>query len=201
MKKTAVLIFVLTFGLSLKAQLEVGVKGVLMQSDISLADLESSNVSSVEIKNKLGFRAGTFARVNVLNFYIQPEFLFTQFNAEIRATNIEDIEKNSYYLLHRLDVPILLGVKLSDFRIFAGPVASFNLNSAAPMFEETFEKGAWNLMTGIAYSIKKIELGLYYEWATEHYADHANITIGQEVYNVPLTVKNSNFGFSLGYIF
>jgi hypothetical protein len=201
MKKTAVLVILFLCSVSLKAQLEVGVKGYFMQSDISLSDLESVNVSTVEVKNKPGFRAGLTSRITILKFYIQPEFVFTQFNAEIRATNSEGLETNSYFLLHRFDVPILVGAKLADFRVFAGPVASFNLNSAAPMFDETWEKGSWNLMAGVGYALNNFELGVYYEWATEHYADRAIITIGDEVYDVPLTVKNSNFGFSVGYFF
>ena len=201
MKKIAFLVFLLFFGISLKAQLEVGVKGFLMQSDISLSDLESNNVSAVVIKNKPGFRAGFSARVSILKFYMQPELLFTQFNAEINATSADGLSQNRYYLLHRFDVPILVGVKLSDFRIYAGPVASFNLNSAANMFDETWEKGSWNLMAGVGYALGDFELGVYYEWATEHYADNAMITIGDEVYEVPLTVKNSNFGFSVAYSF
>ena len=57
MKKIAVLVFFLCSGISLKAQLEVGLKGFFMQSDIGLSDLESVNVSAVEMKNKPGFRA------------------------------------------------------------------------------------------------------------------------------------------------
>ena len=45
MKKIAVLVFFLFSGIALKAQLEVGLKGFFMQSDISLSDLESVNVS------------------------------------------------------------------------------------------------------------------------------------------------------------
>lgn len=201
MKKIAVLVFFLCSGISLKAQLEVGLKGFFMQSDIGLSDLESVNVSAVEMKNKPGFRAGLTSRVTILKFYIQPEFVFTQFNAEIKATNSEGLKANSYYLLHRFDVPILVGAKLSDFRFFAGPVASFNLNSAAPMLDETWEKGSWNLMAGLGYAFKKFEFAVYYEWATEQYAERAIITIGDEIYDVPLTVKNSNFGFSIGYFF
>ena len=81
MKKITFLVFLLFCGISLKAQLEVVVKGFLMQSDISLSDLESNNVSAVVIKNKPGFRAGFSARVSILKFYMQPELLFTQFNA------------------------------------------------------------------------------------------------------------------------
>ena len=201
MKKIAVLVTVIFFSVSLKAQLEVGVKGVFMLSDISVSDLESVNVASVEVKNKPGYRVGMASRITVLDFYVQPEFLFTQFNAEIKATNTDGLSQNSYYLLHRFDVPLLLGVKLSDFKIFIGPVATFNLNSAAPMFDETWQKGSWNFMGGFSYTIKKFELGVYYEWATENYAESAMITIGDEVFDVPLTVKNSNFGFSLGYFF
>lgn len=201
MKKIAVLVFFLFSGIALKAQLEVGLKGFFMQSDINLSALESVNVSAVEVKNKPGFRAGLSSRVTILKFYIQPEFVFTQFNAELKASNPEGLEASSYYLLHRFDVPILVGAKVNDFRFFAGPVASFNLNSAALMFDETWEKGSWNLMAGVGYALKKFELAVYYEWATGHYADNAVITIGDEVYDVPLTVKNSNFGFSIGYFF
>lgn len=201
MRKVVAIVFLLFSGVSVKAQLEVGLKATLMQSDIGLADLESVNVSEVTINNKLGFKAGLTSRVTILKFYIQPEFVFTQFNAEINATNTDGLEQNNYYLLHRFDVPILAGVKLSDFRFYAGPVASFNLNSATPMFGETWQKGSWNFLAGVGYAIKKFELGVFYEWATENYAERAIITIGNEVYDVPLTVKNSNFGFSLGYFF
>lgn len=161
MKKASLLVFLLFSCVALQAQLEVGVKGFFMQSDISLSDLESVNVSAVTIKNKPGYRVGFTSRITILKFYIQPEFIFTQFNAEIKATNTDGLESNSYYLLHRFDVPILVGIKLKDFRVFAGPVATFNLNSAAPMFDDTWEKGSWNLMAGVGYSVKKLEFSIY----------------------------------------
>ena len=201
MRKIAVFVLVVFFSTSLKAQLEVGVNGVFMVSDISVSNLESVNVASVEVKNKPGYRFGLSSRISILDFYVQPEFLFTHFNAELKATNTDGLEQNSFYLLHRFDVPLLMGVKLNDFRIFVGPVATFNLNSAAPMFNETWQKGSWNFMGGFGYALNKFELGVYYEWATGHYAESAMITIGDEVFDVPLTVKNSNFGFSLGYFF
>lgn len=201
MQKWAFCVLFVLSAAMLKAQLQVGFKASLNFSDVHLADLESNNVSEVTFENKVGFRAGLVARVNIAQVYVQPEFLFTQLNGRITSTNFEELSATDKYLMHRFDLPIVFGGKIKDFRLFAGPVATFNLNSAADMFDNTFLKGTWNVTAGVGYAYMRLQLDVYYEWATDNYAEFASITIGQEVYSVPLTVRNSQFGFSVSVLF
>lgn len=78
---------------------------------------------------KLGYHVGLFARLGGNSIYLQPEVLYTntggEFN-EMQGSNEVTYETT----FNRLDVPVMLGLKLANFfRIQAGPVASFLLNS------------------------------------------------------------------------
>lgn len=79
--------------------------------------------------SKLGYHVGLFARLGGNAIYLQPEVLYTNTGGEFKQTQGSD-EVNFETTFNRLDVPVLVGLKIADFfRVQAGPVASFMLNS------------------------------------------------------------------------
>ncbi|MEX2593522.1 MAG: porin family protein [Anditalea sp.] len=81
--------------------------------------------------SKLGYHFGLFARLGGNAIYLQPEVLYTNTGGEFMETQPPGADEVKYEAtFNRLDVPILVGLKLANFfRVQAGPVASFLLNS------------------------------------------------------------------------
>ena len=183
------------------AQLDIGLKAGINYGDVKISEIENPNISEIFVDNHVGYHFGFFARINIIKFYLQPEVLFTEINADINIHGVNNRQNSVGYKLHRLDVPFPLGIKLGSFRIYAGPVASFNLNSAAEMFNDVYKQGSWSLMGGVGINFWKMDVELKYEGALTEYASEASIKLGDEVHQVPLDVRNSLFVLSIGYKF
>lgn len=126
--------------------------------------------------SKLGYHVGLFARLGGNSIYLQPEVLYTNTGGEI---NEKQGSGSVTYeaTFNRLDVPVMVGLKLADFfRIQAGPVASFMMNS-----EVSGGVGSGNLpdykestigyQAGIGFDIRNMILDLKYEGAFGNNAD------------------------------
>ena len=63
------------------------------------------------------YQLGAFARVGLLGFYIQPEFLFTTSSANYLVTDLLDggteIFRERYY---NVEIPMMAGIKLGPVR-------------------------------------------------------------------------------------
>jgi len=112
-------VFILAFH-SATAQLDIGLKAGVTYGNIQISDIENDNISEIFVDNHVGFQGGFFARINIIKFYLQPEILFTQLNADINITGIDNRYTSEKYQLNRLDLPIPLGYKIGSFRFIVG---------------------------------------------------------------------------------
>ncbi len=107
------------------AQISFGIKGGLNYNYASI-----SGVDDLAVDNKVGYNVGGFLRVKIpiLGLYVQGEPTYTRLNAEItdRTGNNGTTNLGS----NRFDLPVLAGIKLAIFRIYVGPVMSWNLGSS-----------------------------------------------------------------------
>jgi hypothetical protein len=83
----------------------------------------SSDADGHKYYRKTGYEAGLFFRVNITRLYIQPELLYSYRSVEAAQTN-EKLHTKA------IDVPVLLGFKIIDakvfnLRAFIGPMFSF----------------------------------------------------------------------------
>lgn len=118
--------------------------------------------------SKMGYHVGLFARLGGNALYLQPEVLYTNTGGEFKEVQGAD-EVNYEVTFNRLDVPVLVGLKLGNtFRIQAGPVASFMLNSdvardvgnaALP----SYQKSTLAYQAGIGLDIGNMILDFKYE--------------------------------------
>ncbi len=120
--------------------------------------------------SKLGYHVGLFARLGGNAIYLQPEVLYANTGGEFTQTQGND-EVNFKASFNRLDVPVLVGLKLADFfRIQAGPVASFILNSEVSQDVGNANLPDYNSSTlgyqaGIGLDVGNMILDLKYEGA------------------------------------
>jgi hypothetical protein len=200
MKKGMILIFLIqAFWVS--AQLDIGVRAGMNFSDIRFSNLESVDIIESTNKSEIGFHAGLFTRLNILSFYIQPELLYSQVNGVSEFTEVNTNEYSEPYKLHRVDIPILLGVNVGPVRLMAGPVANFNFNPASDVYNNTFKQGTWALQAGVGFQIWKIEADLKFETALTEYAREIDYNIGTDTHRAKMDTRNNMLVLSFGYKF
>ncbi len=177
MKRLIVIILVILVAVPAFSQIKFGLKAGVSTTNVKMADLKtltSGNTSyTVEaIKNaNYGFHAGAFVRFSLMGFYLQPELLFTSRTDEYRVTDLsnplQSIETKQQF--NRLDLPVMLGVRLGPLRINAGPSARLLINSPKDLISNPDFKSMYNNLTfgyqaglGVDF-LKRITLDLRYE--------------------------------------
>lgn len=168
MKKIKALIFLMMLASMGYAQnFAVGPKFGLSSSQFELKDSNYSTGNS-----EFGYHVGIFGRIGSAGFYVQPEVLFTQTKGTfsfVSATTSGTSKLDANF--NRLDVPILLGIKmLRIFRLQAGPIASFNINSdlknAAGIVQSVdYKQATMGYQAGLGLDIGNLIIDAKYESA------------------------------------
>lgn len=150
-----------------KAQeFSIGPKIGISQGNISVNGSEFSSGSG-----KLGYHAGLFARLGGNSFFLQPEVLYTNTGGEFQSTQSQN-EINYSVSFNRIDTPIMLGFKIAEvFRVQAGPVLTFLLNSNVESDDSggivlpDYKNSTVGYQAGIGIDVSNIILDLKYEGA------------------------------------
>ncbi len=160
----------------------------------------------------LGFHGGFFSQISVAGVYIQPEFLFATTGGEVEIKKAgEAVSKAVKQRDLRIDIPVVVGMKLGPARLGLGPVATFNLFnrddvakfiteevSASEKAKTVFRKAVWGLQLDAGVNILgKIALDVKYEFGLSKIGD--GIKIGDTKYD--FSKRANQFIFSVGYMF
>ena len=165
MKKVWIILFLSGIGLGhLKAQvLSVGPKIGVSQGDVSVSNGFKGDES------KMGYHVGAFARINLPVIYLQPEILYTNTGGSFQNNTF-----NYKTDFDRLDVPLMIGLKLGDiFRIQVGPIASYLINGnitavdggSTEQIVPPLEEFTFGYQAGIGLDIGNLLVDLKYESA------------------------------------
>jgi len=157
-----------------------------------------TDIDIIKEEAKSSLHWGAFVRIGS-RVYIQPELLFmNRSGLLIRANDITNSEQT--IKLRTIDVPLLLGVKLADFkaaniRIFAGPVASMVVNREVltsnwedSMTEDDINKANWGIQFGGGVDLLMFTIDLRYETGMSDYSNLDNFSL-----------KNNLITLSLGW--
>ena len=109
--------------------------------------------------------------MGLLGIYIQPEIIFNSNRVSYKlddltiADTIEEIRTTRY---QNIDVPVLLMVTPSIFKIYAGPVGHYFLNSISDIddkykIKEEFEKLRYGYQLGAGITFKGLTVDVRYE--------------------------------------
>lgn len=214
MKKN-IFIFLLTIAMAANSSaqmLSFGIKGGLNYSKLKFDDL--SKVVSGGTEYKLtedeafqGFHIGVLTRIKLFNLFIQPELLFSTSGGkalveEIQGgTTVSEVKQVKY---NKLDLPVMVGIKLGPIRLNAGPVASVILSSDSeiqdiiPEMETLSRSATFGFQAGVGVDfLKKINFDLRYEGGLSNLKDE--FTIAGKDYT--FDSRDSRFLISLAYIF
>jgi hypothetical protein len=202
MKKLLVLVTLVA--LAQLATAQVGLKGGV---NFGVAEVKDRDIDWENEGIAMGIHAGTFARLNLGSFYLQPEVYYTFSRAELRK-NSPEIERLNFSF-HRLDVPLLLGYKVNNtLRINAGPFASVNMN-ARSQNEDTnwnaelndyYNRTLFGWQAGVGLDLWRFTLDARYETTVGNLRefDFRNSTLHDYL---PDEQKQRQFVLSLGYKF
>ncbi|MGB2128577.1 MAG: outer membrane beta-barrel protein [Flavicella sp.] len=122
------------------AQISYGIKGGLNFADTSIA-IAGLSEETPELDNQTSFHAGAWMRVKVpvVGFYVRPEVIYTSISTQIPGASllpnaVSEVAPSDFQL-NRLDVPVLIGLKMFGVgNIFAGPVFQKVLKSELDEF-------------------------------------------------------------------
>ena len=214
MKRTIILLAVLAFiSTNMSAQFfKFGLKTGLNFSQLKFDDVENINSGDFNYKlsedeNFAGFHIGLMSRINVFKAYIQPEIYFNTSGGKVLVeemsggTTTEYVKKIKY---NKIDVPVLVGGKLSFLRINAGPVASVVLSSDSEITEiipemETLSKSATlGYQGGAGFDLfKTLTFDFRYEGGLSKLGEKLSL----EGQNFAFDSRASKFMFSVGFFF
>jgi len=207
MKK--VLVFVLALFISgvTFGQFNFGIKGAVTMNKLT------TDLDDWEDALKTSFQLGAFVRLGK-KFHLQPEGYITLKNGEFNFVDDNGTLLTSSVKLTTLDVPLLIGYQIfkvagTKFRVQAGPLASFVLNTNYDItyegidpdeeitMEEAFKKTNWGLQLGGGIDFLFLTLDVRYEFGLSNLWDDPNLE--DIVVELPDSYKNNVFFVSLGW--
>ncbi len=203
MKKSIFILLAVILSSGAFAQFSWGLKAGATSNNFKLEEaLNVGAQQTIEAAKQAswGFHGGVFVRLSMLGIMIQPEVLFSMAENNIPVTDagIEEIRSQKF---NKLDVPVLLGVKLGPVRLMAGPAASVMLSSTSDLWEDAenvYKTATFGYQAGVGVDIlKKITLDVRYEGGLNNFGDE--ITIGQETFT--LDGRNNAILISAGIMF
>jgi hypothetical protein len=115
----------------------------------------------------------------------------------VRAGGVSEVLKVNF---SRIDIPLLVGVKLGPARINAGPVGSYvikettDLSAIEPDFTLFTKSMTWGFQAGIGIDVSKISLDARYEGSLSKLGESFNVG-GSEF---ALDARPSQWVISLG---
>lgn len=206
MKKILLVLIAVALSSGAFAQFSWGLKAGASSNNFSFnpADITVNSTMAAAEEASWGFHGGVFFRISALGLLVQPEVLFSQTTNDILITDVVDDPDGSItsQKFSRLDIPLLLGIKLGPARIMAGPVGSVAIGSPKELFTDTEDlyKGmTFGGQAGIGVDIiNKITLDVRYEFGLSNFGKE--FTVGNETIALEEN-KASAIVISAGFMF
>jgi len=182
MKKLLAFTFTILLALPALAQLNFGLKAGLSSTSITMDEIKSVSsgthdysIEEIEGMN-YGFHGGLFVRLKITKLFIQPELLFSTRTNEYKVTDVLTTDVNDVkQKFSKIDIPVMVGVKLGPARINAGPVGSFLINTPEelvddPDIEAIYGRMSFGYQAGVGVDIiNKLTVDLRYEGSLKKY--------------------------------
>lgn len=174
MKKlfTAVLFIAFCCISNAQASLSLGVKlGANYSSfDVSQSDYDFLN-------SKMSFSGGAFLRVGLDRISLQGELLYSTYQAELED-QANNIVKSGF---SSVDVPVLLGYKLIDAKVFkmrmnGGVTASTSMSSYTGLNSSYFEKAFVSWTAGVSFDIPIFLFDIRYSGGINDFYSNGNMS-------------------------
>ncbi|MCK5461779.1 MAG: PorT family protein [Bacteroidales bacterium] len=182
--------------LNLSAQMDFGIKGGLNISNVKASEILTDDYRiNPAASGNLGYHVGGFFRASLLGIFIQPELYFSSLSSEFKVEDLSGTgtaEQLVKQKIGRIDVPVLVGVKLGTFRLGLGPVGSIIVSDQSDLdditgYEATLKSATFGYQIGAGVDIWKIGIDLRYEGNLTKLGDH--LDIGGQTINLDNRVR------------
>ncbi|MEI8224409.1 MAG: porin family protein [Bacteroidota bacterium] len=214
MKKLFAIIFVVLIAIPAFSQIKFGIKAGVSTTNLSMETLKTITSGTTKYtvdaltSAKYGLHGGVFMRLALLGIYLQPELLLSTRSNEYTVQNVTSGQTSASYIVkqtfNKLEIPVMLGLKLGPLRLNAGPAASLLINSPKELIDSPDFKNMYNRMTigyqaGLGIDIfKTLTFDLRYEGSLKKYQNQIENLAGT-TFN--LDDRANAFLFSLGLMF
>lgn len=205
MKKFIVIILALVLAAPLFSQVKFGLKAGA-STDFTFTDQTFKGTDfEVILQNakdaEWGFQGGVFMRATFSGFYIQPELLLA---TATNSVSYEDVEGGGAPVIYnqkfnKLNIPVLLGVKVGPLRLNAGPAASVMISDPKEIIQgATYKRATFGYQTGLGFDLfKRLTFDLRYEGNLNQFGEE--IEIGDQ--NFQLDDRTGALLLQVGLIF
>ena len=148
-----------------------------------------------------GYQAALFLRLSIPTFlYVQPEVQISQRDYIFGIKYPSESKEFKAIRTYRLDVPVILGLKLGNVRLFGGPVwriasKQYNKGGGPTPFGIRFEDAKVAAMGGVGVEFDGVFLEIRYTGYLEQTA--SDVRVAHEVKRVDVTHDGTvqiNFG-------
>jgi len=211
MKRLFAIVITVLIALPAFTQFKFGIKAGVSSTSLKMNDLVSvtSGAKTYTIEDvsgmNFGFHAGVFGRVKIAMLYVQPEVLFSTSTNDYKVTDVlNSTVKDVQQKINKIDIPVLVGVKLGPARINAGPVGSFNITTPSelitdPDFEAVYGKMSFGYQAGLGVDLLgMLTVDLRYEGSLKKYQTQIENKAGM---SFNLDDRPSAFLLSVGIMF
>ena len=147
-----------------------------------------------------GFNAGVFYRLKIALLYIQPEAYFSTVGGSFKYGDDPANMELYDFDLNRIDIPLVVGVKVGPLRIHAAPVAFFTISSKSSLtnFDEAMKGTTWGYQAGLGFDLlKKLTFDARYEGSISDFTNSVEI----DGTTLEPNTKSSAFLLSVGFMF
>lgn len=151
--------------------------------------ISSEQVSTADGEAEIGFQIGGFFRVNIDQFYVEPQLLFSATKSQLVFQDfggVPNFDPIASFEFNTLDLPIDIGIRFGNLRINTGPNLSFLLSGQRSFLNEvekvTDEYNKLNMFWrfGLGADFDRIMVDLKYEFGPSKTGESLSNIIGTE---------------------
>ena len=189
MKKIA-LISIAALFLSVMANaqfFQIGLKAGVNFASLAMDDITGINTGNdvydlVTGETVTGYQAGLMPRINVAMHFVQTQVYFNTSGGVVEQVFQNGTKELLEVKFNRVDIPLLVGLKLGPARINAGQVGSAMISSVNDLtvisqdLETLTGSLTWGYQAGVGLDLfKKIAIDARYEGSLSKYGDSFNV--------------------------
>jgi hypothetical protein len=211
--KKLILIFAAIFLLvqfSEAQMFKIGIKGGLGYSSLKIDDLAiSSGQQAYDLATGdgvAGYHIGIQTRIKIAMLFVQPELYFNDGGGTLeKLVEGDPVGELMQVDFKRVDLPVLVGVKLGPARLNLGPVGSYVVKESItndiddiPADYTVFTSSmTWGFQAGLGVDLSKFSLDVRYEGSLSKLGE--TFSVGSNDFN--LDARPRQWVFSLGFWF
>lgn len=203
MRNSLITILVLFLALPAYSQVKFGIKAGASTTTVPTYEATGTGTNIEALKDaSWGFHAGIFLRLGIGGIYLQPEAVFASntYSYNVQTTSVAEIDQT----FNRVEIPLLLGLKLGPLRINAGPSATVPIGSPKalvndPAWDDMYRGTTIGYQAGVGVDLfETVTLDARYGGSlAKKFGDSA--TIGNQTFN--LDSRQPSVILSLGIMF